>query len=78
MLDKRDGQMVALAEKMDSLAEGFDDMTTAGAGVYLAGLKIQELPESERMAHILESMMLLARTAGCDIERDVSKEMADA
>ncbi|NJO38913.1 MAG: hypothetical protein HC871_16550 [Rhizobiales bacterium] len=78
MPDNHEGQMIALAARMDMLAQGFDDMVTAGAGVYLAGLKIQELPESERMAHILDSMMLLARTAGCEIERGLNKELVDA
>ena len=78
MPDNREGQMIALAEKMDALADGFDDMVAAEAGAYLAGLKLQELPESERMAHVLDSIMLLARTAGCDIQRGLRKEMADA
>ena len=74
----QNNDMVTLAEKMDMLAEGFDDMVTADAAVYLAGLKLQELPETERMAHILDSIKLLARTAGCEIERGRSKEMVDA
>jgi hypothetical protein len=78
MLDSHEGQMIALAEKMGTVAEGVNDMVTAGAGVYLAGLKIQELPESERMAHILEALMLLARIAGCEIERGARKKMTDA
>jgi hypothetical protein len=78
MPDKRNHQMVELAERMDMLADGFDDTVTADAAVYLAGLKLQELPESERMAQILDSIRLLARTAGCEIERGRSKEMVDA
>ena len=69
MPDKRNDEMVTLAEKMDIIAEGFDERVTADAGVYLAGLKLQELPESERMGQILDAIKLLARTAGCDIER---------
>jgi hypothetical protein len=78
MPDNREGQMIALAERMDMLAEGFDGRVTADAGVYLAGLKIQELPERERMSHIVESLMLLARTAGCEIERGPNKKLAEA
>lgn len=78
MPDNREGQMIELAERMEMLAEGFDDMVAIDAGVYLAGLKLQELPESERMAHIYQSMMLLARTAGCDVEKGARKELVDA
>ena len=68
MPDSNCDQMMQLAEKMDTLAEGFDDMVTAGAGVYLAGMKIREMPENERLNHVMNSLVLLARIAGCEID----------